>query len=103
MTNESSDMSALEAMEAKFKDSVISSKKLGTERYEYLKNKKSQADGTTANVVIIHDKGTGTHFTISVNVAAIEFKGKVRHATEDRLPELQAIIGKFLEGIHEEL
>lgn len=87
----------------KFKDSVISSRKIGDERYNYTKNKKSQADGSTANVVVIKDKGAGTQYTISVNVSAVTFADGKIFTSDDRLDVLQAAVSKFLESIHEEL
>lgn len=86
-----------------FKDAVLSSKKLGTDRYEYLKDKKSQGDGTCANVVIIHDKGTGVKFTIAVNVSATIKKPDAVYTTDDRIDQIQDAVTEFLINIHEKL
>lgn len=103
MTEDSNLQAEIDAANKEFSGSIISSKKLGTERYSYSKNKKSQADGSTANVVIIKDKGNGTQYTISVNVSAIKFEGKTKVTTDDRLDLLQDAVSQFLENIHEEL
>nr|QDH88377.1 MAG: hypothetical protein H4Bulk46395_000003 [Partitiviridae sp.] len=103
MTNDSKHLSAIEAAQIEFKDSIISSKKLGTDRYTYTKNKKSQADGSTANVVIIKDQGTGTQFTLSVNVSAVTFADGKTYTTDDRLDQIQDAVSAFLLSIHEKL
>lgn len=93
----------IDAAKIKHANAIISGNKIGTDRYEYLKNKKSQADGSTANVVVIKDKGAGTQFTIAVNVSAIRFDGEQPVTTDDRLDQLQASVTKYLLSIHEEL
>jgi uncharacterized protein YhfF len=93
----------LDAVNEQFKESIISGAKTGSERYEYLKNKKSQADGSTANVVIIKDKGNGTQFTISVNVSAVTFADGKTYTSQDRLDQIQSSVTKYLFIIHEEL
>lgn len=100
---DSKHLSEIEAARNEFKDSVISSKKIGNDRYSYIKNKQSQADGSTSNVVIIKDKGTGAQYTISVNVSSIIVKGKEKYTYNDTLDQVQAAISNFLENIHEEL
>lgn len=103
MTEDSKLLAEISAAKEQFKDSIISSKKLGTERFTYTKNKKSQADGSTANVVIVKDKSNDSQFTIAVNVSSVIFKGKDKFTSDDRLDKLQDAISAFLENIHEEL
>lgn len=93
----------LAEFKAKFKDSIIDSKKVGTDRFDYTKNKKSQAHGSTSNVITIHDTGTDALFTISVNCSSLVPMGDKMAKSDDRLEVLQAAVVKFLEGIHEEL
>jgi len=103
MSDDTNRLAMIEAAKLEYSNSIISSKKIGSERYEYTKNKKSQADGSTANVVVIKDKGNGTQFTIGVNVSACVKRDKQTFTTDDRLDQLQAVISAFLESIHEEL
>lgn len=101
--SKSEHLSKIEDASNEFQDSIISGRKLGNDRYSYSRNRKSQLDGGTSNSVIVKDKGTGTQYTISVNVNAVRFEGKKAFTTDDRLDVIQAAVTKFLENIHEEL
>lgn len=96
-------LSEIEAAADAFKDAILSSREVGTKRFPYSKNKQSQAEGSTANVVTIEDKANDSAYTISVNISAIRREGKKTFKTDDRLDVLQAAVKKFLESIHEEL
>lgn len=101
--SDSKELQEINALREEFKTSIISSKKLGNDRYTYSKNKKSQADGAFANVVTIKDTAKDISYTISVNVTAIEHKDDKQYTTDDRMDELQAKVTEFLLSIHEEL
>lgn len=101
--SDSKELQEIEALKNEFKDSVISSKKLGSDRYTYSKNKKSQADGSCANVVIIKDTATDVQYTISVNITAVKFEGDKIYTSDDRMDVLQKSVTDYLLSIHEEL
>jgi|SwirhisoilCB3_FD_contig_123_3796_length_555_multi_6_in_2_out_2_1 hypothetical protein len=101
--SDSKELQEIAALKEEFKSSVLSSKKLGNDRYTYSKNKKSQADGAFANVVVIKDTAKDISYTISVNVTAVESKGEEQWTSDEGMPELQAAVTAFLLSIHEEL
>lgn len=94
-------LASIEAARAEFPEAVIPTKTNG--RFEYIKNKTSQAVKSRSNVVIIKDNETTTKdgkgvdvtakYVIAVNISTNEA------GSDQNLEALQAVVTEFLNSI----
>lgn len=88
----------LSAAREEFKESVESGAiPVEADRFICLRTKSSQAGFTVCNNVTIKDKTDGSKYTVSVSTAMSE------KADFDTVLRLQAVIAKFLQGLHAEI
>lgn len=95
-------LSRIEAESAKHPEILEAMGKFSsTNRFIIPKNKRSQAENSVNNVIVVEDRDKGVKYTITVSMIAsgLDKGGEVPEHAEGVLDNLQSSVTKFLKGI----